>query len=100
MGPHELSVAERLRILEELATDEAIAARKRSAAAFSDEQRRQMDENLGRALVAFVASDAFDKAVNLVFRRTATEQAVRFIGWLIGAFILGAVSAYFKLKGW
>ena len=99
MGSHELSVAERVRILEELASSEALAERKRNAAAFSDEQRRQMEESIGKALVALVASDAFTAAVDLRLEYNAGKQAVRFLLYLAGAFAAGLATAWFKLKG-
>ena len=99
MGSHELSVAERVRILEQLAADEEVAERKRHASVFSDEQRRQQDEAIGRALVAFLASDAFTKVVDLRFEYNAGKQAIRFLLYLGGAFAAGIATAWLKLKG-
>jgi len=99
MVQHELSVEKRLRALEELATDEAIAARKRDASVFSDEQRRQQDESIGRALVAFLASDTLTKVIDLRIEFRTYQQATRFVIWLVCSFAAGAAAAYFKLKG-
>jgi hypothetical protein len=99
-GEHDFQ--KRLRAVEEFLADEALATRERGRSAFSDEQSRRIDESIGRTLVAFIASDAFVKAVDLRLEYNAGKQALRFLLYLAGAASLGAIGAleiYFKLKG-
>jgi len=102
MVRHEPSLEERLRALEQLASDEIAAERKRSTSVFSDEQRRQMDEILGRALVAFLASDPLTKVLDLRIEYRTYQQGTRFAVWMVLTVISSATAAlvaYFKLKG-
>lgn len=88
-----------VREIRQYISNEILAERKRSSSVFSDEQRRQLDESIGRALVAFIASDAFTKAIDLRLEYNAGKQAVRFLLYLVGAFLLGAITAWFKMRG-
>src|ERR1043166_127347 len=99
MEQHETLLEKRLRILEEFNADALLAARKRDASAFSDEQRKQMDETIGRAVVALIASDAFTAAVDLRLEYNAGRQAIRFLLYMVGLFIAGFATAWFHFRG-
>jgi hypothetical protein len=89
-------------LLEELSANEVVAERKRNVSVFSDAQSERMEAMFVRTLSSFLNSDAFASRVHKIAQDIAGAQALRFVVWLLGSFILGAISvifAYFKLKG-
>lgn len=92
---------DKIQLLEELNANELVEERKRNEAAFSDRQTNRLEEHISRAILAFAGSDLFAERVAKEVAFLAGGQALRFILWIFGSFILGALSvvvAYFKFK--
>lgn len=92
---------DKVTLLEELNANELVEERKRNAAAFSDRQTNRIEEHISRAIMAFAGSDLFAERVAKEVAFIAGGQALRFVLWIFGSFILGALSvilAYLKFK--
>jgi hypothetical protein len=92
---------DKVTLLEELNANELVEERKRSAATFSDRQTHRIEEHISRAIMAFAGSDLFAERVAKEVSFIAGGQALRFILWIFGSFVLGALSvvlAYLKFK--
>jgi hypothetical protein len=92
---------DKVTLLEELNANELVEERKRNAATFSDRQTHRIEEHISRAIMAFAGSDLFAERVAKEVSFIAGGQALRFILWIFGSFVLGALSvvlAYLKFK--
>lgn len=91
---------DKIQHLEELNADELVAERKRHATIFSDAQSTRIEEQIARALMAFVGSDALASRVDKQIEYLAGRQAIRFVLWVVCSFLAGSASVafyYFKL---
>ena len=84
---------DKVQLIEDYVANELILTeRKRSAAAFSDEQTRQIQEHIATSLAVFLGSDAFNKAQDIRLELNAGRQAIRFILWVVCSFLAGSAS--------
>lgn len=93
---------DKVELIEEFVANQIVVAeRKRGAAAFSDEQTRQIQEHIATSLAVFLGSDAFNKAQDIRLELNAGRQALRFVLWVVCSFLAGSASVllyYLKLK--
>lgn len=94
----------RLRAVEQLKADDLIAwrgtERRQNGVAFSDEQRRQINDAVAASLGAFITGDAFNGRIDTRIKENKGASALGFLKWLgvaLGGGIIGVlITNYFK----
>jgi hypothetical protein len=88
-------------VIKEYIANEIVATDKRTVSVFSDAQTARIEQIIATAIALLLGSDAFASRVAKEVGFLAGGQALRFILWIFGSFILGAISvvlAYLKFK--
>jgi hypothetical protein len=88
-------------VIKEHLANELVAEGKRNVAVFSDIEVARIEQIIATAIALLLGSDALAKRITKEVGFIAGGQALRFVLWIFGSFILGAISvvlAYLKFK--